>query len=330
MERDLRVGLVGAGWISESHAASLAAIGGARLVAVADPRKERAADVAEAAGASVHDSWEGLLARERLDAVIVCTPPALHRGPAVAALERGIPVYLEKPIARSADDARAIADAAHRSGVPCAVGYQYRALSFLPDLRELLGETPLGLLAARGIGATTSRPWFLDRAQGGGQLLERASHHVDLERALAGEVAWVQAAGGEAHIAGDRPAEADIEDVVSVTLGFRSGALGSVLVAWTRRSVPSTYDLDLVAGDARVQLDLDPGFTAVAASAGREVRLVAAEAPIRRGLRAFLDAVHEGDPGRVCCTVDDAAQTLDVILAAEEALASGTTVRLSG
>jgi myo-inositol 2-dehydrogenase/D-chiro-inositol 1-dehydrogenase len=301
------------------------------VVAVADVDEERGRHVAARASARAFASWEALLEHEGLDAVLVCTPPALHRGPCLAALERGIAVYVEKPIARGGEDGRAIVAAARASGAVCAVGYQYRAIDFLDDLRAIATASPLGLLAARSIGPTQARPWFVDPASGGGQLLERASHHVDLQRALAGEVAWVQASGARVPLAGDaRPAGTDIDDVVSLTLGFRSGALGTVLVAWTDRALPSVYDLELVAAAARVRVELDPGFRADGVASGEAVRLVASEPPIRRGLRRFLAAVRDGDPGAVACTAEDAAGTLDVALACERAAETGAVARVGG
>src|SRR4051794_3523029 len=90
---ELRVGIVGAGWIGETHAATLAALDGVRLVARADARPGRAE----------YADWRELIARERLDAVLVCTPPDAHRDIAVAAAAAGLAVYLEKPVAHRAE-----------------------------------------------------------------------------------------------------------------------------------------------------------------------------------------------------------------------------------
>jgi len=259
--------------------------------------------------------------------VMVLTPPLAHREPLEAAVERGLPVYLEKPVARTHDDAVAIAGAVRSAGALVAVGYQYRALDFLPDLAAAAAADPLGLLASYSVGATAGRPWFVQQAQGGGQVLERASHHIDLQRAIAGEVDWVQAAGSQVDLAGDqRPVGSDIDDVIVLTLGFRSGALGTVLVAWTQPNLPSRYTLDLVSAGSAVRVELDPGFSATGVRAGAEVSLRSGAPPIQRGLERFLDAVRAGDPGLVACTVEQAAGTLEVALACERALAGGGRV----
>jgi myo-inositol 2-dehydrogenase / D-chiro-inositol 1-dehydrogenase len=327
----LRIGMIGAGWIAGEHVASVAALDGVELAAVADLEGERAGRLAAASGATAYDDWAAMLDRERLDAVAICTPPMAHRDPCLAAVERGLGVYLEKPVARIHEDARAIAEAVRSSGAVVAVGYQYRAIDFLPDLRAAVEDDALGLLASYSVGSTAGRPWFVHQAEGGGQVLERASHHIDLQRAIAGEVEWVEAAGARVDLAGgDRPTDSDIDDVLTLTLGFCAGGLGSVLVAWTQPALPSAYTLDLVSARSSIHVELDPGFTARGICDGVEVSLRAPSPPIRRGLERFLDAVRAGDPSLVACGVDDAAGTLDVALACERSLASGGRVAVAG
>ena len=177
------------------------------------------------------------------------------------------------------------------------------------------------MLASYSVGATAGRPWFVNQAEGGGQVLERASHHIDLQCAIAGPVEWVQAAGARVDLAGaDRPADSDIDDVLTLTLGFRSGAIGSVLVAWTSPELPSTYTLDVVSARSSVHVELDPGFTARGTARGAEVSLGLTMAPIRRGMERFLEAVRAGDPGLVACAVDAAAESLEWRSPAEPAL----------
>jgi myo-inositol 2-dehydrogenase / D-chiro-inositol 1-dehydrogenase len=212
-----------------------------------------------------------------------------------------------------------------------AVGYQYRALDFLPDLRAAAAGDPPGMLASYSVGATAGRPWFVTQAEGGGQVLERASHHIDLQCAIAGPVDWVQAAGARIDLAGaDRPAGSDIDDVIALSLGFRSGALGTVLCAWTSPELPSSYTLDVVSARSSVHVELDPGFTATGTRGGEEVALGLSMAPIRRGMERFLEAARTGDPAGVACDVDAAAESLDVALACERALADGGRVAVPG
>ncbi len=275
---ELRVGIIGVGLIGKAHGATLAQTEGARLVATADVVPGRAEYL----------DWREMLEREHLHAVLVCTPPLHHREPAVASVERGVAVYLEKPIAAELEEAGDIATRAEQSGVVCAIGYQYRALELPTGLR------PRALLG-RGLSDAVDRPWFGDPAQGGSQILERASHLIDLQRALAGEV--------------ERVAGVEQSGVVSLALAFASGVLGTIIVG----CVPGGpgWSLDVVCDDGTVPIELDPE-----------------PPPFRTSLQRFLRAVRLGDPASVFCPLEEGVATLEVALACERAVQSGETIAL--
>ena len=277
----------------------------------------------------MHESWEALLADEELDAVWVATPPLLHRAPAVAAMERGLHVFLEKPIARSLDDAHAIAEAAERTGVVCAIGYQWHATEALEGLVEALAGEPVAYLWGVSVGPTAARPWFLDRAGGGGNLLERGSHQLDLQRAVAGDVASVQVAATSVLLAQSEIDPGDIEDAATITLRFEQGAVGTVLLAWTRQGQPGAYSLDVLAPSATLRIKLDPAFTLTGQVGERRIKQPMAVHPFERSVARFLDVVA-GTADAVFCTPRNAIGTLATALACERSLLEGgRTVELS-
>jgi myo-inositol 2-dehydrogenase / D-chiro-inositol 1-dehydrogenase len=329
-ETPLTVGLLGAGWIADRHVGVLDASPDVRLAAVCDLDADRARAVAEPRGAQVYAGWQEMLDRESLDALWVCTPPLHHREPAVTALERGIHVYLEKPLARDVPDGLAIVAAAEASDAICAVAYQWHALAVLDDLRGLVADQAVGLMVGRNFGPTVGRPWFVARSQGGGQIFERASHHIDLQRAIAGDVVEVRAAAGSVALAGDDPSAATgadaIEHTGSLLLHFASGALGAIHTAWTHADQPQSYGLDVIATDATLWLQLGPDdFRLHGRSAGQAVEIETVD-PFAGSVQRFIDAVRAGDPSRVACTPADALGTLRVAVACERALASGEAV----
>jgi myo-inositol 2-dehydrogenase/D-chiro-inositol 1-dehydrogenase len=292
---DLRAGIVGVGWIAGTHAAALADLDGVTLVASADVVPGRAE----------YEDFREMLARERLDVVLVCTPPDTHRSIVEGAASAGVAVYLEKPVAHAMEDALALRSAVEAAGIVCAVGYQYRALSFLADLpREA------ALLLGTGISDTVQRDWLGDRARGGSMILERASHLIDLERALAGEV--VSASAVEAG------------DAVSIALRFASGALGTVVVG--RAAGGPGWRLELAGDDGTVTVDLDPAFRAHGAGIALEHD---GPPPLRLSLACFLDAAARRDPSAVCCSLEDGVATLAVALAAQESAQRGAAVALA-
>jgi myo-inositol 2-dehydrogenase / D-chiro-inositol 1-dehydrogenase len=320
----MRVGIIGAGWIATQHVATLRGLGGAELVGVCDSDESRAKKLA--GDAVVYTDWKQLLAKESPDAVFVCVPPMAHREMTVEALDKGIHVYLEKPIARGLEDARAIVDAAARSKAVCAVGYQWRGVDVLDDLRSAIADQDIGMLIGISFGPTKSRPWFLDRAQGGGNLLERASHTIDLERAIAGEVLRVQAAAGTVMLAQSQGERGNIDDAAGMMLHFANGGLGVIQVAWTRDGLPGTYSVDVLGSDSALHLELDPDFELRGQSHDRPVQARLRQHPVERSVERFLEAARAGDKTSVFCTPVDAAGTLAVAVACEEALSSGETV----
>ena len=322
----IRMGVVGAGWIAREHRRTLDSVTEAELVAVCDLDRERAGELAAGTGARVYTDWRDLLGGEDLGALLICTPPRSHAEPAVAALSAGLPVYLEKPIARTPQDAAPIVAAAERSGAVCAVGYQWHALDLLGDLPALLRGQQIGALAGTCIGPTQSRPWFLDRRAGGGNLLERGSHHIDLARAVTGDVAAVQAAAGRVRLARSAGEAGDIDDALTMLLQHASGALATIVVAWTRPGQPGSFSLDILASEATLRLALDPDFTLTGVTGGQQVTRRAAVHPFERSMRRFLHAVAERDPAAVACTPRDAAATLAVAAAAERALKTSRAV----
>lgn len=323
----MRVAVIGAGWIAADHVEVLSKREDVELVAVCDLDRERAARLAPE-GTAVYERWEDVLEREQPDALWVCTPPLAHREPTLAALARGVHVYLEKPIARTPDDAAAIVDAAAASDAVCAIGYQWHATEVLDDLRAALEGQRIAMLAGHSIGPTGSRPWFLDRRQGGGNVLERGSHQIDLVRTVAGEVARVQAAGSRVLLGQAEGEAGDIEDAATLVLHLESGAIATIVVAWTREGQPRRYDLDVVAEEATLALTLDPEFALRGVSRGAEVEARTAQHPFERSIGRFIDAARSGDRNAVFCSPADAARTLAVARACEEALATGATVEV--
>jgi len=322
----IRVGVVGAGWIAREHRRVLDSVAEAELAAVCDLDLARAGKLAAGTGARVYEGWRDLLGREDLGALLVCTPPRSHREPAVAALSAGLPVYLEKPIARTPEDAAPIVAAAERSGTVCAVGYQWHALDLLSDLPGVLAGQEIGVLVGTCVGPTQSRPWCLDERAGGGNLLDRGSHHLDLARAVAGEVAAVQAAAGRVRLARGAGEAGDIDDALTMLLQHASGALTTIVVAWTRPGQPGSFSLDILASEATLRLALDPDFTLTGVSRGQRVDRHAASHPFGRSMRRFLRAAAGHDPAAVACTPRDAAATLAVAAAAERALETSQAV----
>jgi predicted dehydrogenase len=221
MPTKVRIGMVGAGAVAARHVRTLLAMDGVEVAGVADPALDRARELAEAADAAAYPNHMELLAAERLDAVYICVPPFAHGAPELAAIEAGLPFFVEKPVAIDQDTAAGIAAAlAGRPLVTCT-GYHWRWLDIFDRAAALLAERPARLVQCAWLDKVPPPPWWLRRDGSGGQVIEQTTHVLDTARGLAGEVA-------EVHAFGSQQAAEDIHEVSVASLRFASGAVGTV------------------------------------------------------------------------------------------------------
>lgn len=188
----LRVALVGCGRIAmAAHLPTLARAKDVELVALADSDPERLRAAARhAPRAALHGDWRALVESAGADAFVVCLPNALHAEAAIAALEKGGHVYLEKPLATNLAEGRAVVEAWRRAGTVGMIGFNYRFNKLYAAARRHVRSGKLGaLVSARTVFSTTgagATGWKRERARGGGALLDLGSHHVDLARFIFG------------------------------------------------------------------------------------------------------------------------------------------------
>jgi myo-inositol 2-dehydrogenase / D-chiro-inositol 1-dehydrogenase len=218
----VRVGLVGAGFIGGRHAASLSAQEGVQVVGVADPRADRAQEVARRTGGRAHDSWERMLDAERVDALYVCVPPHGHGAVEEAAVDLGVPIFVEKPLSADLSTAERLAARIVEAGLLTSVGYHWRYLDTLEQARDLLADAPARMVRGAWLDKAPGVDWWARQELSGGQTVEQATHLFDVARVLVGEVTGGSAVGSRSP---DGPG--DILDVCTAALRFHTGAVGS-------------------------------------------------------------------------------------------------------
>jgi predicted dehydrogenase len=181
--------IIGSGSVGKRHARNLAALG-CRISCV-DPREDRRREfAAETPVVAAFDSAEAALAAGGLDGVVVASPTLYHPANTLAALAAGLPVLLEKPVARTAAEAQSMLDAEGKTGVPVLLGYTWRWWPPLRRLRDLLAAHAVGTLRHVQFHMSAHladwHPWepyqeffMASASQGGGALLDE-SHWIDL------------------------------------------------------------------------------------------------------------------------------------------------------
>jgi predicted dehydrogenase len=180
-----RLGFLGLGWIGRMRLASVAEEGCAEIHALADPDPCALGEARRIAPeAASFASLESMLECD-LDGVVIATPSALHAGQAIQALTRGVAVFCQKPLARTADEAREVVAAAQQSDRPLGVDYCYRHVRGVPEIRDAILRGDLGSVFAAELvfhnAYGPDKPWFRDLEQaGGGCLMDLGTHLLDL------------------------------------------------------------------------------------------------------------------------------------------------------
>ena len=220
-----RVLLVGAGGVGRRHVQVLAGLDGVELTGVVDPIPAAAEALAAERGVPAYAGIEQALDRCSPDAVYVCVPPFAHGEPERAALDRGLPIFVEKPVGLDLSTAEDIGRRVEKADVVTATGYHWRCLDVLPRAQALLAERPA--VSASGCWLDKRPPvaWWARTERSGGQVVEQLTHVLDLARALLGEAEEVYAAG--ARLAHPGPDWGDIDDATAATVRFTSGAVAT-------------------------------------------------------------------------------------------------------
>lgn len=148
---EMRVGLVGAGYIAQWHAEAIRATPGLRLSAVCDPAADAAADLASGHGATPFTDLGRMLEARVCDAVHILTPPQLHHDLAVRCLRDGLHVFVEKPAALSVAEMEGMAAAAAESGRALGVCHNFLALPAYERLKQVRDDGRLGLVSSAQI-----------------------------------------------------------------------------------------------------------------------------------------------------------------------------------
>jgi len=316
----LRVGLVGAGGVGARHARTLAGFDDVDLAAICDPVTASAEALAGALGTRTVGDLPDLLSLG-LDAVWLCVPPFAHGELELSLVRAGMPFFVEKPLAAGPDVAEDVAAAVAAAGLPTATGYHWRHLDTVARARALLAGTAVRLVSARWWGTTPPPAWWGRQDLSGGQVVEQATHLLDLVRLLAGEV--VEVTGGAAPSTG---AGRDVPDATAVVLRFASGAVGTVSTSCVLPALAAA-GLDVIADGVSLELT----ETALVARTGDGELRTEPDVDGRTAVdRAFVDVLAGRAPAPGLVDVGEALRTHRLACAVAEATRTGSPVRVAG
>ncbi|WP_082490608.1 glycosyltransferase [Aureimonas sp. Leaf454] len=317
-----RIGFIGAGGIAQRHLGILDGFEDVVIAAFADVDAKRAEETAARFGAKAFASHDAMLAAVDLDALYICVPPFAHGAPERAAIAKGLPFFVEKPVSLDVETAEDIARAVAQANLVTAVGYHWRYLDTVDEARALLSRNPAQLLSGYWLDSTPPPQWWWHEDKSGGQMVEQTTHLLDLARFLVGEVTEVYGRAG--HV--DRPdfPGLDVPTVTTASLTFDTGVVANIsstcLLGWNHR-----VGLHIFAD--KLAIELTDRDIMVDVGRGRPVRGADGD-PVWREDRDFIDAVRGGE-NRIRCPYADALETHRLALAVVQSARSGQAVRLS-
>jgi predicted dehydrogenase len=277
----IRVGVIGVGWAGQQHIAACHELPGAEVTAIAGLEERVRTALAEEYGVERHVArWEDLLELDGVDAVSVAVPTFLHAPIAIAALERGLHVLCEKPMARDAAEAAAMRDAARNANRVLDVAFNHRQRGDIHELRELIAAGGLGrpyyakAWWLRRTGIPRLGSWFVtSELAGGGPLVDIGVHALDYAMFLLGSprVTAVSAAtynllgsagfgfSPDSTKTGDGGAASfDVEDLATAFLRLEDGGTLLLETSWAaHRTDGDQFGITLYGTDGGAELIVD-------------------------------------------------------------------------
>ena len=295
-----RIAIIGAGAIAEMHIRALQGVPDARATWIADKDLDRAETLARGTGASTTSNNEAAIAAADVDAVLVTAPTPFHREIVELAATHGKAVLCEKPMARTADDARAMIAACETAGTRLMIGHVVRFFPEYARIKAAIDDGSLGQIgvvrAARvGPSPASSRAWMGIPAVSGGVVLDMMIHDLDTLRWCFGDVARVFALGIR------ETEHRSSGDYAQAVLRFENGVVAHVEGSWGHARFRTTME---IAGEHGILThDSDDSATfrldvSQASEAPQSVERFGSwpERPYQAQLRHFLDRLADGEP----------------------------------
>jgi predicted dehydrogenase len=315
---------VGAGGIAARHIQALKEIGEVEIAAVTGPSPEKARGLAEKCDPTtkVYANYPDLLANEALDALYICVPPFAHGEIELAAVARGLPFFVEKPLSADAETAEKIFSAVQAKGLVTAVGYQWRYLNTVELTQTLVAAKPARLALGYWLDVLPPPAWWAVESLSGGQMVEQTTHIFDLARLLVGEIATVYAVGRRFSSAG---VELDIDRVSIATVEFASGAIGTFS---STSILNGSYRKGLELFSEGRTINLSYQDVTIEEGPGQPRKEKVAVDPFVLENRDFLNAVR-GQGNRIKCDYLEALRTHRVTQATTRSIREGRPVKVA-
>jgi len=316
----LKIGVIGLGWAGNTHLSYLKTRDDIEVAALSDPEKKALEKTQKEYGGKGYADFTAMLAKEKLDAVWLCTPQTVRREPLVLCADKKIPVFCEKPAELREEKAEEIAQELRARDARVQIGYVFRSMPLAREAKKAFSDDKIrvvqSLYACPVCLTRELAPWFYDKDKSGGALVDQATHNLDLLRFFFGEVAEVCGMAGNP-VKVKEPGYT-VDEVISLSLRFENGILCSHTHTW----VGDAWRNEMVfVGEKRIhRLDLWAGRFVVKEKKGTWDFSQDQDHMYDHQNAVFIEQVKSGDWSRNPSTYDYAVKTLKLTLECDRAV----------
>ncbi|MCX5641728.1 MAG: Gfo/Idh/MocA family oxidoreductase [Candidatus Omnitrophica bacterium] len=319
----IKIGFIGTGGIANAHLDNLARMKDVEITALCDVVKEKAEAASQKFGGKVYLDYRRMLDKEKLDALYICVPPFAHQDQELIACQKKIPFFVEKPVALSLEKAEKIEAQVRKSGIITSVGYVLRYMDIVEKTVKILAGRPTGMITGSYYGEVPGTKWLIKKNQSGGQLVEQATHIVNLMLFFGGKVLEVYSRPFSGIISKRIPGY-NVEDASTTIFRFANGAIGNINCTWLSFGYKSS--LGIVTDG--IQVDWNPITTLQVTTADKKEEHAVKNDFGFSEHRVFVDAVKTGNKKLIRCDYSNGLETLKVTRAAVKSMETGKPVKL--
>jgi len=347
-----KLAMIGCGGIGGYHLDHFVNFNDIELVGFCDLIQDRAESFVQKSGkGKAFTDFRKMYDETKPDMVCIGIPPYQHGEIEFETIERGIHMFIEKPMALDADLAKETRDRIAAKNIITAVGFQCRYDNINDAAKDYISKNEIVAVQASRVGGMVETPWFRIKAQSGGQLVEQTVHNMDILVYLLGDIDEVYSIPTKGFIKESDWPGYDIEDISTTIFKFKRGIAGTMMTglhslngaSWDSKITLGTttsrldyYLLSNVTIYGVDEKDIAEEIAGVVKGDGMQRRNenevgIKIRSNVDAGTmcdRTFIDAVISGDPSKIRSPYDVAFKTLAAVLACNESMQTGQPVKV--
>ncbi|MED3793685.1 Gfo/Idh/MocA family oxidoreductase [Niallia alba] len=318
----VQVGVIGVGGIGSVHLKNIALNEQAKIVAVCDISEDQAIFVGKKYHVPSYTDVDKMLEENTMDALFICVPPFAHGDIEEKAAAKGIHLMVEKPVGLDLETVKKKYKVIKSSGIICATGYCLRYLDTVAKAKEYLQDKEIAMVNGYYLTKFVPTPWYRERSKSGGQLVEQATHTLDLIRYLTGDMDKIYA-NMNLLVSKDIP-KIDIPDVTSVNFTLKNGAIGHLSCSFIQPD--HRMGIEILGKDFRVTVD---GSNVTIADKYSTITYRPTMNYYEAQDHAFIKAIATNQPDLILSSYENGVQTLTTTLAANISQDIGAPIDVS-